>query len=232
MDKEELSWELRKYARRGGVEAATSLLDDGAELEACDWLGWKPLHFTANHNQLELAKLFTERGAVVDALTEGHDTPLNLAAYQDHPELCLFFISKGVDPGCKNRNGKSALTHYGEALEDPALNVTARPLLTADQKKERVAALLAARENHLIEMERLRKEECWQRRKDALQFLVGCKFRPTAAEREELRILQIKIDKRVPLPAVSRKTPSENRQYLQQEVFGHEGLSRKIVGFM
>jgi len=232
MDKEELSWELRKYARRGGVKEATSLLDEGAELEASDWLGWKPLHFTANHNQLDLAKLFTARGAVIDALTEGQDTPLNLAAYQDHQDVCKFFIAKGVDPGHKNRDGKSALTHYGAALEDPALNVTARPLLTADEKKERVAALVAARETYLVEMERLRKEECWQRRKDALQFLVGCKFRPTAAEREELRLLQIKVDKRAPLPAVSRKTPSENRQYLQQEVFGHEGLSRKIVGFM
>jgi hypothetical protein len=75
-------------------------------------------------------------------------------------------------------------------------------------------------------------ERNWQRRKNAVLFLVGSKFRLTAAEKAAAKAEQDQLDKHVKLAGIPRRSKEENLAYLHKEVFGHEGIQRCLVGML
>ena len=75
-------------------------------------------------------------------------------------------------------------------------------------------------------------ERHWQRRKNAVLFLVGSKLRPMQRDAAAAKLAQEQVDKHAKLPGIPRRSKEENLAYLHKEVFGHEGIQRCLVGML
>lgn len=74
--------DLSDAVKVGSLERATSLLEEGAEVDARDKQGWTPLHNAANSGNEKLVQLLIKHGADVNAKDYQYErTPLHIAAY-------------------------------------------------------------------------------------------------------------------------------------------------------
>ena len=157
---------------------------------------------------------------------------LMIAAYRDRLDVCLFLISLGLDPALEDKDGESALTHYAQWLDEDSPNRDEdeeRPPLSDEEKQARVKLLTEARAEYL---ELQRREERYQRRKDAMTFLQGYGFLLTAAQREARKAEEAQVDTHAKLAAIDRSTKEANLKYLTDRVFGEDKgrhLGREIV---
>ena len=157
---------------------------------------------------------------------------LMIAAYDDRPDVCLFLISLGLDPALEDNDGESALTLYAQWLDEDSPNRDEdeeRPPLSDEEKQARVKLLTEARAEYL---ELQRREERYQRRKDAMTFLQGYGFLLTAAQREARKAEEAQVDTHAKLAAIDRSTKEANLKYLTDRVFGEDKgrhLGREIV---
>ena len=165
-------------------------------------------------------------------LSNDGNNALMIAAYEDHPDVCLFLISLGLDPALEDKEGESALTHYAQFLDEDSptrLEDEERPPLSDEEKQARVKLLTDARAEYL---ELQRREERYQRRKDAMTFLQGYGFLLTAAQREARKVEEAQVDTHAKLAAIDRSTKEANLKYLTDRVFGEDKgrhLGREIV---
>ena len=115
---------------------------------------------------------------------------------------------------------KSALTHFGSR----------RSFFNAEEIQEGQARLVAAwlAGPHPSQV----AERHWQRRKNAVLFLVGSKFRPMQRDAAAAKLAQEQVDKHAKLPGIPRDSKEQNLAYLHKEVFGHEGIQRCLVGML
>ena len=166
------------------------------------------------------------------ALTNFGENALVIAAYRDRPDVCTYLISLGLDPALKDGQGQSALTHYAQRLDEDnpfRLENEERPPLSDEEKQARVKLLTDARAEYL---ELQRREECYQRRKNAITFLQGSGFLLTAAQREARKAEEAQVDTYAKLAAIDRSTKEANLKYLTDRVFGEDKgrhLGREIV---
>ena len=72
----------------------------------------------------------------------------------------------------------------------------------------------------------------WGRRYPFVQMMRAARFLLSGSEKEDDRLVQGALDKSVKLPAISRGTVQQNRDYLVSEVFCNEHIFRKIVEFV
>ena len=196
------------------------LLDHGADVHARDQWQHTPLHFVRN---AATARLLVNGGAQLTAVTESGLNALHFAAFNANLDLCLFLVSRGLDPHTASDKGESALTLYGHyndvnGLDDP-------PPLTDEEKQEVIVELLAAREQRV-------RDENWNKNWPLLNTLTSSGFRPMAVEVAALALEQASLDTSVSLPGIPRDTPAKNIAYLNRAVFGHEGFLREIVSFI
>jgi hypothetical protein len=134
-------------------------------------------------------------------------------------ETCIMLIGRQADARVTNNENQSALTHFGEFL-----------FLSTEKKQEGQARLIAAwlAGPHPSQV----AERNWQRRKKAVLFLVGSKFRPMQRDAAAAKLAQEQVDKHAKLPGIPRRSKEENLAYLHKEVFGHEGIQRCLVGML
>jgi len=78
---------LQSAAARGDVAQATSLLDQGAVIDARDEAGRTPLMLAVTQGQLEIVRLLLARGADPNAADNAGHTPLQQARQQNSPEI-------------------------------------------------------------------------------------------------------------------------------------------------
>lgn len=97
-----------------------SLLELGADVEAEDAYGRRPLHLAAAGGCEEVVKALVEAGASVDAGTQGGDTALMKACMFGHVETAKLLLEAGADPGQVNSEGQMACD-LAELQGDPAL---------------------------------------------------------------------------------------------------------------
>ena len=137
-----------------------------------------------------------------------------------HIDMCLDLIARQADARVTDKEGRSALTHFG-SWEDRT---------TAEEIQERQQRLIAAwlAGPHPSQV----AQRNWDRRKHAMLFLVGSHFAKTAAAKAAAKVEQEQADKHVKLDDIPRGTKEQNLAYLQKEVFGHEGIQRCIVGML
>ncbi|MDQ3641611.1 MAG: ankyrin repeat domain-containing protein, partial [Actinomycetota bacterium] len=92
--------QLHAAAAANDVERARALLDDGADVNLHDRLGFTPLHFAAQEWALEVASLLLENGAEVDSLNMYGNSPLFVAtvASRGRGELIELLRRCGADP--------------------------------------------------------------------------------------------------------------------------------------
>jgi hypothetical protein len=78
---------LQSAAAQGDVAQATSLLDQGAVIDARDEAGRTPLMLAVTQNRLEIVRLLLARGADPNAADNAGHTPLQQARQQNSREI-------------------------------------------------------------------------------------------------------------------------------------------------
>lgn len=80
------------------------LLKRGSSTIIQDRLGWSPLHYAAQNNDLEGAKLLIEYGANPECKDAYGNTPLWRAVFSSRGmgDMIQLLLSKGADPGNHN----------------------------------------------------------------------------------------------------------------------------------
>jgi len=179
-----------------------------------------------------MIRLLARRGASLEPHARGLNA-LEVAAQYGQLEACLILVNPlGMDPAAPAAAGvRSALSLYGGQLDrnDPAHppvppDPNWRPRLTDADKAEARAQLVAARAAFVLQKKR---DENWARRRAFLQTLLAGGLRHSAAQKAEQATLQAAVDTSAALPAVPR-----DREYLKQQVFGHEGVVRRVASFL
>ena len=129
----------------------------------------------------------------------------------------------GLGVGYHNA-GWTALSHYGHYLcdNDPddwdGVDDATRPRLSDDEKRDRRALLVAARDAFLLQKKR---EENWQRRAPLMHALTGSGLRLTAAQQAEHAAFQAAMDYAAPIAPV----PVDRLR----DIFSNEGFVRLIT---
>jgi hypothetical protein len=146
-----------------------------------------------------------------------------LAALYGHIDIALELIARQADARVVGNLNQTALTSFG-------LGLRAIPRISDEEKQQGQARLIAAwlAGPHPSQV----AERNWQRRKGAVLFLVGSKFRPMQRDAAAAKLAQEQVDKHAKLPGIPRRSKEENLAYLHKEVFGHEGIQRCLVGML
>jgi ankyrin repeat protein len=103
----EVSSTLFAAADRNCIGLATTLLDQGASVDARDRLGARPLSRAARSGHLEMVDLLLQRGAPIDARDLSGATALYVAAERGQAAVVQRLLDKGADADLRGRSGTS-----------------------------------------------------------------------------------------------------------------------------
>jgi uncharacterized protein len=92
-------------AGKGDVAAVTSLLANGAKLEARDDNGRTPLLVATRANRVEAARVLIAAGADVNAKDNIDDSPFLYAGAEGRNEILKLTLAAGADLATTNRYG-------------------------------------------------------------------------------------------------------------------------------
>ena len=99
--------ELHEAALEGYLPRIKELLEQGADVNAKNGLGWTPLHYAAEKGYLEVVRLLVEKGANINARTKLGMTPLHWAAEKGHLYVVRFLLEAGANPALRDNKGKT-----------------------------------------------------------------------------------------------------------------------------
>ena len=108
-----LNEDLIEAAFQGDVSKVRAFLSQGADVNANDKFGRRPLHLAAQGGRTEAAKFLIEKGADVSAKSSDGYTPLHHVSNTDVAKL---LIEKGADVNAKGNDGFTPL-HMVERTE-------------------------------------------------------------------------------------------------------------------
>jgi pectate lyase len=111
---------LHMAACMGDLTRVRSFLEQGADINTKDELGWTPLYWAASTGRTEVAELLIAKGADIQAKTNDEATPLHQASSSGGEELVKLLISKNADVNAKNKNGTTPL-HNGVSSGNRAI---------------------------------------------------------------------------------------------------------------
>jgi len=92
------------------LEILEVLTDNSADMNVLDEIGWAPIHYAAERNQIRIVKMLIERGADVKLKNRSGSSPLNFAA--GHPcnsEMVEILIANGANVNIKDAYGNTPL---------------------------------------------------------------------------------------------------------------------------
>ena len=216
IDKTAIMW----AALHGSLATVTLLFNRGANIHARGTEGWNALMDASSFNRAGIVSFLADKGADIHVRNRGGRDALLLAALWGHIDIALELIARQADARVVDNQNRTALTHF----------CLYRPELSAEEIQEGQARLIAAwlAGPHPSQV----AERHWQRRKNAVLFLVGSKFRPMQRDAAAAKLAQEQVDKHAKLPGIPRRSKEENLAYLHKEVFGHEGIQRCLVGML
>lgn len=90
-------------------EAATLVIDLGADVNAANRAGDTPLHYAASRGYTTVVQLLLEKGANVNAANQAGDSPLHNAASRAYNPVIQLLADKGANLQAKNKNGQTPL---------------------------------------------------------------------------------------------------------------------------
>ena len=102
---------LYEAAEAGRLDEVKAAVDAGAEMEWAnpDRSGTRAVHAASLNGHKDVVAFLGSRGADVNAVTDGQDTPLHWAAYMGNASVCTTLLALGADPAAKSKSGKTAL---------------------------------------------------------------------------------------------------------------------------
>jgi ankyrin repeat protein len=102
--------------QNGHMEDVISAIGAGAVVNARDYCGWTPLHFTSCCGHLSECQYLIEQGADVNATDNAGRTPLHFTSCYGHLPICEYLIANGADVYAKDDDGYTPLhdaSRYG-----------------------------------------------------------------------------------------------------------------------
>jgi hypothetical protein len=202
----------------GSLATVTLLFNRGANIHALGG-GWNALMEASCNNHAKIVSFLADKGVDIHMRDSNGLDALLIAALYGKIDVALELIARQADARVVDIYNQTALTHFGIHTN-----------LSAEEKQEGQARLIAAwlAGPHPSQV----AERHWQRRKNAVLFLVGSKFRPMQRDAAAAKLAQEQVDKHAKLPGIPRRSKEENLAYLHKEVFGHEGIQRCLVGML
>jgi ankyrin repeat protein len=128
----------------GYLDIVRLLLDRGADIEATDDLGQRPLMSAAHYGQIEIVSLFLDRGAEINAEDWAGQSALSHAVMEGYNAVYTLLRSRGAERTLLDAIVKNDI----EALEEKLRDVTDVERLT--EGYVRIAMFAAARGNASI----------------------------------------------------------------------------------
>jgi hypothetical protein len=219
-DEEHENTAIMWAAWRGSLETVTLLFNRGANIHARDNSGWNALMNASWKNHADIVSYLADKGTDIHVRSNDGEDALLLAALKGNIDIALELIARQADARVVGNKNRTALTSFGLRAFLPL----------SDNQQQKQARLIAAwlAGPHPSQV----AERNWQRRKKAVLFLVGSKFRPMQRDAAAAKLAQEQVDKHAKLPGIPRRSKEENLAYLHKEVFGHEGIQRCLVGML
>ena len=100
---------LHMAACIGNLARVKSHMEQGADVDAKDELGWTPLYWAASLGRTEVARFLIDKGADVRTGATDGGTALHQAAQAGDWELVELMLSKGADVNAKTKRGNAPL---------------------------------------------------------------------------------------------------------------------------
>ena len=118
----------------GDIAAVQQALDDGADLDGYNLVGFAPLHSAARGGYVDIVRLLLDNGALpsIRTRTEDEDTPLHIATLNGREALVELLIAAGAEINAQNASGNAPI-HEAATFGSPAI---ARALLDAGADSE------------------------------------------------------------------------------------------------
>lgn len=104
-------------------KVAETLVEEGADVNATDYLGWTPLHIAAERGHGEVATVLVEEGANVNAVSGRGQTALEVARFTGFHAV----IAAAIDRGSELRSIQDGLSKWDKKH---ALYTRPRPCFT------------------------------------------------------------------------------------------------------
>ena len=210
-------------ARGGSLETVTLLFNRGANIHARDNDGDNALMYASYDNRADIVSYLADKNTDIHVRCNQGKDALPIAALYGNIDTALELIARQADARVADDENQTALTHFG-------LGRFLLAPLNEEEKQQGQARLIAAwlAGPHPSQV----AERNWQRRKKAVLFLVGSKFRPMQRDAAAANLAQEQVDKHAKLPGIPRRSKEENLAYLHKEVFGHEGIQCCLVGML
>ena len=102
-------YNLHDAASKNAYEAATVLLNQGADVNTKDNLGRTPLHYAAEKNASATAEMLLKQGADANAKGRYGFTPLHFTAVANASATAEVLLKRGADANAKGRYGFTPL---------------------------------------------------------------------------------------------------------------------------
>ncbi len=113
---------LQRAALDGDDSVVESLLAGGADPNAADRYGWRPLHYAVPFGGPGVVATLLAAGADPNATSVADGTPLHLAASQASEALVSILLRAGAGPGVIDRDQQRTPLHYAAVSStDPAV---------------------------------------------------------------------------------------------------------------
>lgn len=107
---------LHRAAAAGHDAVITALAQAGADVDAPDCMGRRPLHYAARQGHVDAIQALLLAGAAVDAPSAKGWTALHSAAAADQPGAAAALVMAGASPEAQNAAGQSAWDCAGERV--------------------------------------------------------------------------------------------------------------------
>ena len=96
-----------EYATRHHAACFKLLRDAGANLEASDSIGYRPLHCAVCGGSVELLSLLVQSGVNVDAITTNDSTALHVAVRKREIDCVQVLLAAGADIHVRSQSGST-----------------------------------------------------------------------------------------------------------------------------